>query len=76
MARVVTLGEVLLRLSPPGQTRLLGARQFEIHYGGSELNVAAALSGFGIHCTAVTKVPEHELVEWLLVALIIRLERN
>ncbi|MBA4600996.1 sugar kinase [Thermoactinomyces mirandus] len=61
MARVVTLGEVLLRLSPPGQTRLLGARQFEIHYGGSELNVAAALSGFGIHCTAVTKVPEHEL---------------
>lgn len=61
MTRVVTLGEVLLRLSPAGQTRLLGSGQFEIHYGGSELNVAAALSGFGIPCKAVTKVPDHDL---------------
>ncbi len=61
MTRVVTLGEVLLRLSPAGQTRLLGSRHFGVNYGGSELNVAAALSGFGIPCKAITKVPANDL---------------
>lgn len=69
MTRVVTLGEVLLRLSPMAQTRLLGSKQFDIHYGGSEINVAAALSSFGIDTRVVTKLPDHELGDSAIQAL-------
>src|SRR5258707_15832886 len=44
---VVTLGETLLRLSPPGMQRLDQARNFEVGIGGSELNVASMLARLG-----------------------------
>ena len=43
MAKVVTLGEIMLRLSPPGYQRFAQAANFEINYGGAEANVAASL---------------------------------
>ena len=42
--RVVTLGEIMLRLTPPGVLRLGQAESFEVQYGGAEANVAVALA--------------------------------
>ena len=47
MAKIVTLGEIILRLSPPGYQRFAKASDFEINYGGAEANVAASLAQFG-----------------------------
>jgi len=58
---VVTFGEIMLRLSPPGWGRFVQADAFDVHYGGAEANVAVALAGFGIDVDFVTKVPEHEI---------------
>lgn len=61
MASVLTLGEILLRLSPPSRTRFVGSQMYEATYGGSEANVAVALSQYGIHTSFATKLPKHEL---------------
>ena len=58
---VLTLGELLLRLSPPGHERFVQARQFEAEYGGSEANVAVALSRWGMESVFATKLPDNEL---------------
>ena len=47
MKKIVTLGEIMLRLSPPGYERFLQANSFDINYGGAEANVAIALSNLG-----------------------------
>jgi len=54
---VVTFGEIMLRLSPPGYERLIQADCFDATYGGAEANVAAALSCFGMPTQFVTKLP-------------------
>jgi len=48
MTRVVTFGEIMLRLSPPGYLRFTQARSFDVVYGGGESNVAVSLSNYGI----------------------------
>jgi 2-dehydro-3-deoxygluconokinase len=62
-ASVVTVGELLLRLSPPGRRRLVQAERFDAHYGGAEANVAVALARLGLESRYVTKVPETPLGE-------------
>ena len=57
--RVITLGEMLLRLSPHNYNRLVQADSFDIVYGGAEANVAMSLAGFGLESYYVTKLPEH-----------------
>lgn len=59
--RVVTLGEIMLRLTPPGFRRLLQAETFEAEYGGAEANVAVALAMWGEEAKFVSKVPANEL---------------
>lgn len=61
MKKVVTMGELLLRLSPPGRERFINSREFEINYGGAELNVGANLANLGIDVTAITKAPKNEV---------------
>ena len=61
MAKVVTLGEIMLRLSPPGYQRFAQADSFEINYGGAEANVAASLSQFGHHSLFLSKIPENAI---------------
>ena len=61
MAKVVTLGEIMLRLSPPGYQRFTQADNFEINYGGAEANVAASLSQFGHHSLFLSKIPENAI---------------
>ena len=54
---LLTLGETLLRLSPPGQQRLDQARLFEIAVGGSELNVGCVLARLGRRVAWVSRLP-------------------
>jgi 2-dehydro-3-deoxygluconokinase len=58
---LLTLGETLMRLSPPGAQRLDQARQFEVGIGGSELNVACLLARLGRRVAWVSRLPEGPL---------------
>ena len=60
-AKVVTFGEIMLRLSTPGFTRFVQAQNFDATYGGGEANVAVALSNYGMESYFVTKLPKHEI---------------
>ena len=59
--KVVTFGEIMLRLSTPGFTRFVQTQQFDVTYGGGEANVAASLAQFGLASQFVSKVPKHEI---------------
>ncbi|MFC3414631.1 sugar kinase [Algoriphagus hitonicola] len=61
MKKVITLGEVMLRLSPPAHQRFLQAQSFEIEFGGSEANVGANLAAWGISVQHLSAFPPHEL---------------
>jgi len=58
---VVTIGEVMMRLSPPPFQRLQQTHQFDVHYGGSEANVAVSLAQWGLDTEHVSRFPENEL---------------
>ncbi len=58
--KVVSFGEVMMRLSPPDHERFTQAKQFEINYGGSEANVAVSLAHLGISAEHVTRFPEND----------------
>jgi 2-dehydro-3-deoxygluconokinase len=59
--KVVTLGEIMLRLSTPDFKRFVQADSFDVTYGGGEANVAAALCNYGLNGTFVTKVPSNPI---------------
>lgn len=59
--KVVTFGEIMLRLSTPGFSRFVQAGSFDITYGGGESNVAAALANFGLDACYVTRVPDNPI---------------
>jgi 2-dehydro-3-deoxygluconokinase len=61
MEKVITFGEIMMRLSTPGFARFTQAENFNVLYAGSEANVAASLSHFGIPAAHVTRFPEHDL---------------
>lgn len=60
-ARVVTFGELLLRLSPPREERLFQSGELVTFFGGAEANVAVALSHLGVRCDYVTRVPANPI---------------
>lgn len=59
--RVVTFGEIMLRLSPPGHLRIGQSNSFDATYGGGEANVAVSLANFGIPVDFVTRLPENNI---------------
>ena len=59
--RVVTFGEIMLRLAPEGYTRFVQAESYGATYGGGEANVAVSLANFGLDSSFVTKLPAHEI---------------
>lgn len=59
--KVVTFGEVMLRLAPEGYYRFLQADTFGATFGGGEANVAVSLANYGINAAFVTKLPTHEI---------------
>jgi 2-dehydro-3-deoxygluconokinase len=61
MRKIVTFGEIMMRLSPPGFLRFGQARSFDLIYGGGEANVAVALASFGLPVDYVTRLPDNDL---------------
>lgn len=61
MSKIVTLGEVLLRLTPFNNQRLNQAGGFHAYYGGAEANVARSLSNFGHYVSCLTVLPSNDL---------------
>jgi len=69
MAKIVTMGEIMLRLSPTGTHRFVQAESFKIIPGGGEANVAVSLANFGHESVFVTKLPKHEIGQIAVNAL-------
>ncbi len=61
MARVITFGEIMMRLASPGHQRIVQARSFDVTYAGGEANVAVSLANYGHDAAFVTVLPENPL---------------
>ena len=59
--KVVTFGEIMLRLAPEGYYRFVQVDKFGATYGGGEANVAVSLANYGFDASFVTKLPSHEI---------------
>jgi len=59
--KVITFGEIMLRLAPEGYYRFVQAESFGATFGGGEANVAVSLSNFGYEASFVSKLPKHEI---------------
>lgn len=69
MAKVVTMGEIMLRLSTPNNERFLQSDEFDVCYGGGEANVAVSLANYGHDAEFVTKVPKNPIGDSAVAAL-------
>lgn len=69
MAKIVTMGEIMLRLSTPNNEKYIQADEFDINYGGGEANVAVSLANYGHDAEFVTKVPENPIGACAVAAL-------
>lgn len=69
MGKVVTFGEIMLRLSPPGFSRFSQANSFDIVYGGGESNVAVSLANYGVDVDFVTRLPSNDIGECALMEM-------
>lgn len=59
--KIVTFGEIMLRLSPPGFSRFVQAQQLDVTFGGGEANVAVSLANYGMSSYFVSRLPGHEI---------------
>jgi 2-dehydro-3-deoxygluconokinase len=59
--KVVTFGEIMLRLSTPDYKRFVQADNFDVNFGGGEANVAVSLANFGFDSYFISKLPSHEI---------------
>lgn len=69
MAKIITMGEIMLRLSSPGNSRFVQCNTFDACYGGGEANVAISLANYGHDAYYVTKLPTHEIGQSAVNAL-------
>ena len=67
--RVVTFGEIMLRLAPEGYYRFVQADKYGATYGGGEANVAVSCANYGHEAYFVTKLPKHEIGQSAVNAL-------
>lgn len=61
MKKVVTFGEIMLRLSPSSNLRFSQANSFDVIYGGGESNVAVSLANYGVPVEFITRLPKNDL---------------
>lgn len=61
MGKIVTFGEIMLRLAPNGYYRFVQAQELGATYGGGEANVAVSLANYGMDAAFVTKLPKHDI---------------
>ncbi len=69
MAKIVTMGEIMLRLSTPNNEKFIQADEFDINYGGGEANVAVSLANYGHDAEFVTAVPKNPIGECAVAAM-------
>ena len=69
MAKIVTMGEIMLRLSTPNNEKFIQADEFDINYGGGEANVAVSLANYGHEAEFITAVPANPIGECAVAAL-------
>ncbi len=69
MARIITFGEIMLRLSPYGNDRFIQTDQLRVIPGGGEANVAVSLANYGHEAYFVSKLPKHEIGQIAVNAL-------
>ena len=61
MARIITFGELMLRLQPYNYERFVQCDHVEFTFGGGEANVAVSLANYGMDVAYVTKLPAHSI---------------
>ena len=66
MKKVVTFGEIMLRLSSPGYQRFIQSNNLNATFGGGEANVAVSLSNYGIPTDFVTRLPKNDIADWCI----------
>ncbi|MEO1260149.1 MAG: sugar kinase [Bacteroidota bacterium] len=69
MKKIVTFGEIMLRLTPPGFKRFSQASSFDVIYGGGESNVAVSLANYGLPVDFVSRLPNNDLGDCALMEL-------
>ena len=69
MKKIVTFGEIMLRLTPPGHKRFSQASSFDVIYGGGESNVAVSLANYGLPVNFVTRLPNNDIGECALMEM-------
>lgn len=69
MSRVVTFGEIMLRLATPGYLRFSQATEFEATYGGGEANVAVSLANYGMEASFVSSLPNTDIGDAAIASL-------
>ena len=69
MAKIITFGEIMLRLNPESYLRFTQSTKFEASYAGGEANVAVSLANYGMDAAFVSKVPAHEIGQCAINAL-------
>src|ERR1700757_2550234 len=67
--KIVTFGEIMLRLAPPGFERFLQSPGFVATWGGGEANVAVSVAGFGLPASFVTVVPSNPIADAMIAEL-------
>ncbi len=66
MKKVVTFGEIMLRLATPGYQRFIQSNNLNATFGGGEANVAVSLSNYGIPTDFVTRLPKNDIADWCI----------
>ena len=69
MKKVVTFGEIMLRLAPQGFLRFSQATSFDAIYGGGESNVAVSLANYGVPVDFVTRLPKNDIGECAMMEM-------
>lgn len=69
MSKIVTFGEIMMRLNPPGYNRILQTNSFDISFAGGEASVSVSLANYGEDTCFVTKLPDHEVGQACLNSL-------
>ncbi len=69
MKKIVTFGEIMLRLTPPNNLRFSQANSFDVIYGGGESNVAVSLANYGLPVEFVTRLPKTDIGQCALMEM-------
>ncbi|MCK5206673.1 MAG: sugar kinase, partial [Cyclobacteriaceae bacterium] len=69
MGKIVTFGEVMLRLAPPDFLRFKQSTFLESTFGGGEANVAVSCANYGMNVSFVTRLPKNDIADWCVRSL-------